>query len=455
MRKISLFFLLLITVSALTGSGAWAQEAAKPETPAAVAPAAPQAAPPAAAPSATPATAKPEATETKPVTSAPETPKPAASEPAKPVPAPAGVAKPASKSKLAEAIAKTPAGTGKGQIDPNAPKGFMGIPGAPSHFWLWYILWGTWVGWIFSSVGAFGGIMAGVGHISVFGLSDYAKTFKQTSPGLNKLLTDSIRTSNQYLVGLSGLISSFTYWRMGRLVMPLALCMAAGGILAGYLVPLFTVGKMDVSTYVGFFGIIVFAVAFVLFYETTEAGQAKRKEAKAAAKAFEDAHINKKGEASAEQLQGVKVTQWSPTRIKFTFYGAEFSFNPIWPVLGGFFINGISALIGVGGGFLYVPFLTSVAKLPMFIVAGTSALAVLVGMIVNIFNMMVVHSVPVDFMLIFTELIGIAIGSILGPITSKKIPEIWLKRLFVLLAIYVGIGYLTKGFLGQSIFPGM
>ena len=44
-------------------------------------------------------------------------------------------------------------------------------------------------------------------------------------------------------------------------------------------------------------------------------------------------------------------------------------------------ITGISALIGVGGGFLYVPFLTSVAGLPMFIVAGTSALAVLVSMI--------------------------------------------------------------------------
>jgi hypothetical protein len=419
MRKYSLFFLMLITVMSLTGIGAWAQEAAKPTVPTA-----PQAAPPAV-----------------------EAPKPA--------PAAPEAAKPAPKSKLEEAIAKTPVGTGKGQINPNALKGFMEIPGAPRHFWLWYILWGTWVGWIFSSVGAFGGIMAGVGHISVFGLSDFANGFKKTSPTLNKLLTDSIRTSNQYLVGLSGLISSITYWRMGRLVMPLALCLAVGGILAGYLVPLLTVGKMDVSTYVGFFGIIVFAVAFVLFYETTEKGQAKRKEARAAAKAFEDAHIQKSGEASAEQLQGVKVTQWSPTRIKFTFYGAEFSFNPIWPLLGGFVINGISALIGVGGGFLYVPFLTSIAGLPMFIVAGTSALAVLVGMIVNIFNMMVVHSVPVDFLLIFTELIGIAIGSVLGPITSKKIPEVWLKRLFVVLAIYVGIGYLTKGFLGQSILPGM
>ncbi|MHB8068122.1 MAG: sulfite exporter TauE/SafE family protein [Desulfobaccales bacterium] len=386
---------------------------------------------------------------------------PGAPEAVKTAPAPAvapvaPVAAPAAKmSKLEAAIAKPPQGTGKGQINPAAAPGFMGIPGAPHHLWLWYILWGVWVGWIFSSVGAFGGIMAGVGHISVFGLSDFAGSFKKTSPSLNKMLTDSIRTSNQYLVGLSALISSFTYYRMGRLVLPLGLCLAGGGILAGYLVPLLTVGKMDVSLYVGFFGIIVFAVAFVLFYETTPGGQAKKKAAKAAAKAFEEAHIKKSTQVSAEHAKGVQVTHWGLSRIAFTFYGQEFSFNPLWPVLGGFFINGISALIGVGGGFLYVPFLTSVAGLPMFIVAGTSALAVLVGMIVNIFNMMVIRQVPVDFLLIGTELVGIAIGSVLGPLTSKKIPEIWLKRIFVILAIYVGIGYLSKGFMGHSILPGM
>lgn len=440
MKNKYLVMVTLFACLALVALPALAQEAGKPPTPA------PESAPPAVAPQ--PPSPAPSAP-------APAAPAPEAAKPAPPAPAPEA-AKPAVKlSKLEEAIAKTPKGTGKGEINPNAPKGFMGIPGAPSHFWLWYILWGTWVGWIFSSVGAFGGIMAGVGHITVFGLSDYAATFRKTSPTLNKLLTDSIRTSNQYLVGLSALISSFTYWRMGRLVLPLGLCLAIGGILAGYLVPLLTVGKMDVGLYVGFFGIVVFAVAFVLFYETTPKGMEARKAARAAAKAFEDAHIRKTTEVSAEHAAGVRVTHWSPSRIHFTFYGVEFSFNPIWPLLGGFVINGISALIGVGGGFLYVPFLTSVAGLPMFIVAGTSALAVLVGMIVNIFNMMVVQKVPVDFLLIFTELIGIAIGSVLGPITSKKIPEVWLKRLFVVLALYVGIGYVTKGFLGKSWLPGM
>jgi len=360
---------------------------------------------------------------------------------------------PAEAGKLEDAIAKTPQGTGKGMINPEAPKGFMGIPGAPSPFWLYGILWGLWTGWIFSTVGAFGGIMAGVGHITVFGLADYGRTFKDTSPVLNKLLTDSIRTSNQYLVGLSALISSLTYYRMGRLVLPLGICLAVGGILGAYMIPILTAGKINLSSYIGYFGLIVFIIGGFLFYETSERGQRSKKAAKEAAAAFEREHIKKEGGGGT--AGGVHVVSWGASRIVFTFYGVEFSFNPIWPLLGGFAIAAISSFIGVGGGFLYVPFLTSVAGLPMYIVAGTSALAVFVSMITSIFSYMFFKGVPVDLLFIGVELIGIFLGSIVGPMTSKYIPDIWLKRLFVILAIYVGLGYTTKGFLGYSIVQGM
>jgi uncharacterized protein len=365
------------------------------------------------------------------------------------------LATPAVAGKLEEALAKTPTGTGKGMIDPNAAPGFMGIPGAPRPFWFFGILWGIWVGWIFSTVGAFGGIMAGVGHITVFGLADYGRTFKDTSPILNKLLTDSIRTSNQYLVGLSAFISSLTYYRMGRLVLPLGICLAVGGIAGAYLIPVLTAGKINLSQYIGFFGVIVLVIGGFLFYETTERGQASKKAAKAAAAAFEKDHIKREAGTSEHADRGVEVTNWSASKISFTFYGVEFSFSPIWPIIGGFVIAAISAFIGVGGGFLYVPFLTSIAGLPMYVVAGTSALAVLVSMITSIFTFMFIKGTPIDLLFIGVELVGIFIGSIVGPMTSKYIPDIWLKRIFVVLAVYVGVGYTTKGFLGYSIFPGM
>jgi len=354
--------------------------------------------------------------------------------------------------KLEDAIAMTPKGTGKGQLNMDAKAGFLGIPGAPRPFWLWGILWAIWVGWIFSTVGAFGGIMAGVGHITIFGLADFGRAFKKTSPVLNKLITDSIRVSNQWLVGLSALISSTNYYRMGRIVLPLGLFLAGGSILGAYLIPVLTAGKIKLSAYIGYFGLCVFLIAGVLFYETTERGQAKRKEARAAARAFEESVKAKKAGGSVADL-GTRITSFTATRVKFTFGGVEFSFNPILPVIGGFFIAALAAFLGIGGGFLYVPFLTSVTGLPMYIVAGTSAVAVLVGMITSIFSYMIVKGVPVDFLLVGAELVGIATGSFIGPYTSKYIPDVWLKRLFVVLAIYVGVRYTSKGFLGYSVVP--
>jgi len=381
--------------------------------------------------------------------SAPAAPAPEAAKPAAPAetkaPAPEApkAAAPAAKlSKLEEAIAKTPKGKGKGEINPDAPKGFMGIPGGPTPFWFFGILWGIWVGWIFSTVGAFGGIMAGVGHISVFGLGDYAASFRQTSPVLNKLITDSIRTSNQYLVGLSSLMSSITYYRMGRLVLPLGLALAIGGIAGAYLIPAITAGKISLKAYVGYFGLIVFVIGAFLFYDTTPAGQEKKKKAKEAAQAFQEA-VKKGGEAAR---QGVQVKSWGLTRIDFSFYGVDFHFNPIWPVVGGFFIAALSAFLGIGGGFLYVPFCTNIVNLPMYVVAGTSALAVFISMITSIITFMFVKGTPIDFLFVGAELLGIAIGSTVGPYTSKYIPDIWLKRLFVILALYVGLGYTLRGF---------
>ncbi len=353
---------------------------------------------------------------------------------------------------LEAAIAATPTGTGAGEIDTTAPTGFLGIPGAPDPGLVIAFLWAVWVGWIFSTVGAFGGIMSGVGHITVFGLADYGKTFQETSPVLNKMITDSIRVSNQWMGGLSALVGSLNYYRMGRLVLPLGIALAIGSVTGSYLIPIITAGKISLKAYLGYFGIIVFVLGGFLFYETTPRGQGRKKEAKAAAEAFENAHIKKSASVNPED-SGVKVIEWSLKKVRFSFYGVEFSFKPIIPVIGGFIIAAIASFLGVGGGFLFVPFLTSIAGLPMFLVAGTSSLAVLVGMVTSIFTYMVMKGVPVFWPLIGIELVGVFVGSMIGPRTSKYIPDIWLKRLFVVLALYVGLRYTTKGFLGFSVVP--
>ena len=358
-------------------------------------------------------------------------------------------AAPAHADELADAIAQAPQGTGKGQIDPSAEPGYLGIPGGPQVSIIGGLLWAIWVGWIFSTVGAFGGIMAGVGHITIFGLADYAKSFKDTSPAINKMLTDSIRVSNQWLVGLSGLISSINYYRMGRLVLPLAVCLGIGSICGSLLIPIITAGKINLSSYLGYFGLVVLVLGGFLIYQITPRGMASKKAAKAAAGAFEKAVKEKKESADA----GVKVVKIGLRRIVFTFYGTEFKFNPLLPIVGGFVIASLASFLGIGGGFLLVPFMTAAVGLPMFIVAGTSALAVLIGMIVSISSYMGLKGITIAWGFIGAELVGIFIGSMIGPRTSKYIPEKVLQIIFIVLAIYVGVRYTTKGFLGFSIVP--
>ncbi len=345
---------------------------------------------------------------------------------------------PQEQSPLASAIA---AAVDAKKIDPAAPKGFLGIPGAPSISPVLAFFWAIWVGWIFSTVGAFGGVMASVGHINVFGLGDYAGSFGKDM-ALNKGITDSIRVSNQWLVGCSAFISSFKYWSIGRIVLPLGIALGIGSLAGATLIPMLTRGKVDFSSYVGFFGLFVLGLGCYLFYETTPAAKAKKQNAAAAAKAFEEA--SKDHNSSGEQTR-VKVVSINASRVVFTFCGVEFSFSTFVPVVGGFVIASVASFLGVGGGFLLVPFLTSVAQLPMYLAAGTSAFAVFVGMIVSISTFMF-GGTPVYWPLIGIELAGIVVGSWVGPITAKYLPDVWLKRLFIVLAFVVGINYVLRGF---------
>jgi uncharacterized membrane protein YfcA len=381
------------------------------------------------------------------------------------------------------------------RLSPSQERGIMGIPGAPSPSLVLAFFWAIWVGWIFSTVGAFGGIMAGVGHITIFGLGDYARGFGKGNP-MNTMITDCIRVSNQWLVGLSALISVTNYYRMGRLVLPVGLSLGIGSVAGSFLIPGLTAGRVNLKDYVGIFGLIVLALGAYLFYQTTERGRASQKAAKRAAEAFE----KQKKEGGPAKDEGVEILEGSigfmaislaivlagsawgtfaaklftgsiyisyvvvaigfamvffmpKKRIRFTFSGVEFSFLGYVPALGGVAISALAAFLGIGGGFLLVPFLTAVGGLPMFLVAGTSALAVLVGMIVSILSYMIGKDVAIPWTLIGIELAGIFVGSMIGPRTQKYIPDVWLKRLFIVLAAYVGVRYTSVGFLGYSILP--
>ncbi len=296
--------------------------------------------------------------------------------------------------------------------------------------------------------------MAGVGHMSVFGFGAYAGAFKKSAPELGKIITDSIKASNQFLVGTSAAISSFNYLKMGRLVLPLAISLGIGSLIGAYLAAALSAGKLDFKSYQGYFGLFVLFLGCYLFYQTTEGAKSKQKTAKAAAKAFEDSVKKQKcGEDMTGCDIGLKIQKFTVSTCEFTFYGVPFKFNPLIPFIGGMVISAIAAFLGVGGGFLLVPFLTSVTQLPMYLAAGTSALAVLVSMVTSIITL-ISKGTPIEWGFIGIELVGIAVGSFVGPMTSKYLSDSLMKRIFIILSLYIGVGYTLAGFVGFKI-PGV
>ncbi|MBT8126193.1 MAG: sulfite exporter TauE/SafE family protein, partial [Gammaproteobacteria bacterium] len=73
---------------------------------------------------------------------------------------------------------------------------------------------------------------------------------------------------------------------------------------------------------------------------------------------------------------GVTHQHLSWSRVVIEFGKEVFVFHPMLPFFTGMGIALLSSALGVGGGFLLVPFMSVVLRLPMYVIAGTSALAI-------------------------------------------------------------------------------
>jgi uncharacterized membrane protein YfcA len=289
------------------------------------------------------------------------------------------------------------------------------------------ILWSIVTGYVFSSVGAAGGILGGIGHISIFGIKN----------------ANIVKPMNQILTTVSPVISSPMYIREKRLVIQVSIALAVGGIVGALLGSWLSHSFLsDMGSYKPFFGLVTYIVAARLWYELTPGfrnGQAKVKEA---TKTFEAKvkELKASGRMSEIKNIGVNFIESGLRNNKFTFAGQTFEYKTVVPFLAGFVVAIISSSMGVGGGFLLVPFISSFMGFPMYIVAGTVALSILITSLASIANYMQLGS-TVDYNMLAFELVGIVIGSYLGPKLSKHVKAIYLKGLLAVILTYSGTQY--------------
>ena len=112
-------------------------------------------------------------------------------------------------------------------------------------------------------------------------------------------------------------------------------------------------------------------------------------------------------------------------------------FNPFFV---GFGIAMLSSAMGVGGGFLIVPYMLLVVRLLAYYVPGTAVLVVFITTLTGMLNYYKL-GVNINWTFLFKEALGVWIGSAIGPYLSKIIGERILRTAIGLLLLVLGMAY--------------
>jgi uncharacterized membrane protein YfcA len=289
--------------------------------------------------------------------------------------------------------------------------------------------WCTLAGFLMSMGGGGGGILIGVGHISIVGVAD----------------PNMIKAVNQMMEFVSRIFSVPLYQRQGRIVWSLALSFGLGA-------PLGAIGGSwiserylaDMSLYRQVFGLLVAFVAARILYEGWAKAALKNIGLRRARDASERVHSRVRASGSTRPSASDHARTISSTLqlVRVRFGGEQFDFKPLAAAAGGFAISFIAALVGVGGGFLVTPFMASVLLFPMYLVVGTSLVALMIPLAVSVATYIALR-VQIDWALVGTEIPGIVAGSLLGPVLNSYFNEKALKTFVAVVLLGIGIYYLA------------
>ena len=129
-----------------------------------------------------------------------------------------------------------------------------------------------------------------------------------------------------------------------------------------------------------------------------------------------------------------------PIRVRFRASGLYISVFP--PVIVGFGVGVLSAIMGVGGGFVVVPAMIYVLGMPTKVVVGTSLFQIIfVSAYTTLVDAQSSHSVDIMLavLLIFGGVIGAQIGARIGFLLKAEQLRIWLAVLVLLVCCKLAI----------------
>lgn len=234
--------------------------------------------------------------------------------------------------------------------------------------------------------------------------------------------------SNQ-IVGAST-AGTLAHFRLGNVDFKMGLLLLAGGVIGGtggvqLIKVLRALGNADFLinvTYVLMLGII----GGYMFIESIQSMRKPRGDA---------APETKKSAGCAKFVDSL------PWQMDFKRSGVRLSV--LMPLVLGVIVGGLAAIMGVGGGFIMVPVMIYLLRMPMHVVVGTSLFQILFTCM-NVTIMQAWENHTVDFVLALLLLIGSSLGVQAGAAIGKKLKGDQLKILLASLVLVVMVKMLYQ-----------
>jgi len=238
----------------------------------------------------------------------------------------------------------------------------------------------------------------------------------------------AVATSSVHIAA-SSVTGALTYWRRQALDSRLGAVLIVGGVLGTALGVLFfnqmrRLGYLDVIITLSYVTLLM-SIGCLMFVESIGAMLESRKQQR----------------AGVAPLKAAPEKAWHQ-RLPFHMHFARSKLTTsVIPVVGlGTIIGFIGTVLGIGGGFLVVPALIYLFRIPTNVVVGTSLLQIVVTMLVAIFLHATI-SQAVDVILGLVLVVGGVIGAQFGVRTGQTLKGEQFRLLLAMLILAVGVRF--------------
>lgn len=228
--------------------------------------------------------------------------------------------------------------------------------------------------------------------------------------------------SNQIVAASTS--GTYAHWRVGNVDFKMGLYLLVGGFVGG----LFGVQAIKILKATGNADFVI-KMTYVLMLGSVGSYML-----------IESLNSLKKNKA--EPIENEKETGFTrflkslPLQTRFEKSGVTHSL--LLPVLFGGFVGVLAAIMGVGGGFLMVPVMVYILRMPMHVVVGTSLFQILFNCIeVTFLQAYTNHSV--DFILAVLLLLGSTVGAQVGAVFGRKLKGEQLKVFLAAIVLMVTV----------------